>query len=92
MGKLLFTVLTMFASSAIRQMLIGAGIGLASSAFLITMFNRFMANAQQNLSALGDVLGLLGLCGADIALSLIFGAMVYRVTVASLKLHLVALK
>ncbi len=88
MGKLIFSLLGMFASSAIKQALIGAGLGLGTSAFLLTMFNRYMANAQQNLSGLGELLGLLGIAGVDVALSLIFGAMVFRVTVASLKLSL----
>lgn len=84
MGKLIALMLTFFASSFIKQALLGAGLGLVTSTVILTMVNKYISTAINNMSSIGSMAGLMGLSGLDVALSIIIGAIVCRATISSL--------
>lgn len=88
MGKLLFIALSFFASSFLKQALLGAGLGLLSGAFVLTLVNQYINQAVSSMSSIGSVAGLMGLAGLDVALSIVIGAVVCRATISSLSIRL----
>ncbi|XID75131.1 DUF2523 family protein [Alkanindiges sp. WGS2144] len=89
MGKLLFLVGQLLLGSAVKRMLLGAGLGLMSSQIILTIVRQFI---NQGLSGLfsngGVVLSFLGLSGCDVALSVLIGAVIARATINSMGLTL----
>lgn len=69
-------------SKGLKNALTGAGLGLATSQVILTLVNRYIDYAVQQMN-LVSVAGLLGLCGFDVALSIIIGALVARATIQS---------
>lgn len=89
MGKLLATVLTLFLSSALRKILIGAGISIVSATFYNTLIEYLLNKVLQNLnSGSASILNLLMLSGLDTSLSIIFGALTARAVIVSSSLFL----
>ncbi len=88
MGKLLFIALSFFASSFLKQALLGAGLGLLSGVFVLTLVNQYIGQAVTSMSSIGSVAGLMGLAGLDVALSIVIGAVVCRATISSLSVRL----
>lgn len=90
MPAFLLPVLYIFASSFLSRVLVGAGLGLATASFVLTFVNYYIDKAINNLNGAGAaVLGLLGLSGTDVALSIVLGALVARTTIDSLNIRLV---
>lgn len=90
MGKLLYLVGTLLLSGSIRTMLIGAGLGLATSQIILSLTNRYITSGLSGVSGVGGAMvAFLGLSGADVALSIIIGAVIARATINSLKMSLV---
>lgn len=81
-------VLTIFGSRSLATILTGAGLGLATSQFILTILNRYIDYAVNQMSGI-SVIGLLGLCGFDQALSIIIAALVMRATIQSQSISLV---
>lgn len=67
-------------SKAGRNILSGLGIGLVTSTISLTLLNRYIEHATSQYTALGAVVGLLGLAGFNVALSIIFSSLVIRMT------------
>ena len=88
MARLLALLFDMFAKGAVFKFLAGAGLGLGTSAFLITFLNYYISKSQSSIGALGAVTGLVGLSGLDKGLSIIVGALVARVTLNSLNVKI----
>lgn len=87
MGKLLFMVGSYLLSSAFKTILLGAGIGLATQGFILVLINKYVDKSVFLFSGVGsDLMGLVGLSGLDVALSVIIGAIIARATIASLKI------
>ncbi|MEB3755191.1 DUF2523 family protein [Acinetobacter sp. MD2(2019)] len=89
--------LTLFSENllkgSVRSMLAGAGLGLGSSAVSLTLIQSYISDlVAKGNSMASDALGLLALSGAHIALSSILGAIVYKLTVSSVKLTLMRKK
>lgn len=72
-----------------KNMLIGAGLGLASSAIVLTVVNHYINKIIASAGALGQMAAILHLGGMDIAISIVIGAVVVRATLVSTKLSLV---
>lgn len=89
MGKLLTLILGNFAGSAIKKLLIGAGLGLATGAIVLSIINHYISKIQQQAGFLGDMAGIAHLGGLDTAISIIIGAVVVRATLGATKLSLV---
>lgn len=78
---LLVSVADLTLSKAGKTMLKGLGLGVFSSAIVLTLFNQLISHAQQewgNLSA--DVLQIMALGNLDYGLSIIIGACVLKIT------------
>jgi hypothetical protein len=88
MGKLIYIALSFFASNLIKQALLGAGLGILSGAFVLTLVNQYINEAVTSMSSIGSVGGLMGLAGLDVALSIVIGAVVCRATISSLSIRL----
>ena len=81
MGKLLFTVGTFLLGSAFKRLLIGAGLGLVSSQVILTLINTYITKAIDNMSfSASTAIQFLGLSGADVAISVLIGALIARAT------------
>ncbi|MDV2485037.1 DUF2523 domain-containing protein [Acinetobacter towneri] len=64
-----------------KTVLKGLGLGIFSSAVVLTLFNQLIAYAQNEWGKLStDVLQILGLANIDYGLSIIVGACVLKVT------------
>lgn len=74
-------------SGAAKNMLTGAGLGLATSAFILTILNRYIDVFTQSMNGL-QMIGLLAISGVDVAMSVIIGALVTRATIASQSISL----
>ena len=78
---LLVGVADLTLSKAGKTMLKGLGLGVFSSAIVLTLFNQLISHAQSewgNLSA--DVLQIMALGNLDYGLSIIIGACVLKIT------------
>lgn len=78
---LLVSVADLTLSKAGKTILKGLGLGVFSSAIVLTLFNRLISHAQRewgNLSA--DVLQIMALGNLDYGLSIIIGACVLKIT------------
>lgn len=89
MGKMLFLVGQLLLGSALKRILIGAGIGLVSSQIILTIVRQFIDQGLNGLfSGGGVVLSFLGMSGCDVALSVLIGAVVARATINSMGVSL----
>lgn len=89
MGKIIFTLGTFLLGSALKRILIGAGLGLVSSQIILSLINVYIGKAIDNMDfAAGTALQFLGLSGADVALSVLIGALIARATLEASKIGL----
>lgn len=89
MGKLLYIVGTFLLSGSIKQMLLGAGIGLASASFILTITNRYIDSAIANMQGIGGAaIQIMGLSGLDVALSIVIGAVIARATINAMRVSI----
>lgn len=83
---------TLFSSAQkgfLKNFLTGAGLTLATSGVVLTALNTAISQVKNSFSGIaGTVLQLAGVCGFDIAFSLILGAIVARYVQNSSKLFL----
>lgn len=84
MIQLFVPLLTWIAGSLLARVLVGAGLSLASMAFVGGLIDSALANVQAIWGGLpGGVSAILGLSGFGSALSLIGGAIVARGVIVS---------
>lgn len=89
MWSKLSDLFTSLQKGSLKNVLTGAGLMLGSNAIFLTAFStavNALKNSVNSVSA--DVLGLAHLAGFDVAMSLILGAIVTRLTLNSQKLML----
>lgn len=79
-------------SKAGQTILKSLGLGLVTSTITLTLINKYIDYAKNSFGALGDAMGILSIAGFNVALSIIFSALVIRVTLNSKKVMLRALK
>lgn len=90
MGKLLFLVGSYLLKGSVKTALAGAGLGLASAVVMKTVLERYINQALQQMQGFDAVVAsFLHLSGFDVALSVVIGALIARVTMNSMKLSLV---
>ena len=89
MWSKLSDLLTSLQKGTLKNVLTGAGLMLGSNAIVLTAFSTAVNTLKNSVnSASADVLGLAHLAGFDVAMSLILGALVTRLTLNSQKLML----
>ena len=92
MGKLIYSFLTLLLGSSFRRVLVGAGLGLASSVGIKALLDNYITSYISNLNSISsNILSILGLAGIDTAISVIIGALITRATIKSLSLSLTKL-
>lgn len=85
MGKFLTLLFGGLAGSIIKKVLVGAGLGVATGAILLTVINFYIGKIQQQAGLIGDMAGIAHLAGLDVAISIIIGAVVVRATLQATK-------
>lgn len=88
MFKYLYIFATAMLSGGIRTMMVGAGLGLVTSSFILTLANTYISRSLGSMRGAGDMYALLALSGCDKALSIVIGALVARVTISSMRLSI----
>ncbi len=89
MLNLLLSFFNKLFETAVNRLLTGAGLTLASGAGLYTMITNLVDDVIANLSTAPQLfLNFMGLSGFDVALSLILGACIARVTITQASLFL----
>jgi hypothetical protein len=92
MGNLLKALFTGLLGGSLKTILAGAGIGLASAAIAMSIITYYIDQTVAAAGGLGTFASLLGIAGFDIALSIIFSAIVLKITLNSASLALRKLK
>lgn len=89
MWSKLVDIFTSLQKGSLKNVLGGAGIMLASSAIFMTAFAAAVNSFRNSLGGVSaDVLALAHLAGFDLAMSIILGAIVTRLSLNSSKLML----
>ncbi|AWA47940.1 DUF2523 domain-containing protein [Acinetobacter junii] len=89
MWSKLADLFTSLQKGALKNILTGAGLMLTSSTLVFTAFAAAVNALRNSLSGVSaDVLSLAHLTGFDVAISLVLGALVTRLTLNSTKLAL----
>ena len=83
LASLLTKIADVVLSKSGQTILKGLGIGIVSTTISLTLITKYIDYAQQSYNALGDVIGLLGLAGFDVGLSIVFSALVIKMTLRS---------
>lgn len=89
MGELLLQTGNYLLSNAIRRMLTGAGLTLATTGVSVAVLKSLIDDVREELNNMPDLaLALIDLSGTDVALSLMLSAMLARQTILSAQLYL----
>ena len=89
MIKLLWWALGLLLGSALKRILIGAGLALVSSQAIQTLIDTYINKALNGMSFSGSTaIMFLGLSGADVAISILIGALMARVFIEASKIGL----
>lgn len=88
MGKLIQVILSGFAGSLLKKLLVSAGLGIVTGAIVLTVINYYIGKIQQQAGFIGDMAGIAHLGGLDTAISIIVGAVVVRATLGATKITL----
>lgn len=82
LANLLVKVVSVGSGKTLQRFLTGAGVGLLTSQIVLTVVNSLIDKAVMQMGLFSAV-GLLGLSGVDVGLSIIIFALVARATMAS---------
>ena len=83
LASLLTKVADVVLSKSGKNILSGMGVGLVTSTISLTLLNQYIDYARDSYSALGNAVGILGLAGFNVAFSIIFSALVIKMTLRS---------
>ena len=91
LANLLVKAVSIGGGKTLQRFLTGAGVGLVTSQIVLTVVNSIIDKAITQMGLFSAV-GLLGLSGVDVGLSIIIFALVARATMASKALNFTSLK
>lgn len=89
MPRVLILVAGWLLESAIKKLLLGAGLAVVSMAVIQTYFDSYLQKAINQTGSMDNwILGLIALAKLDVCMSIIIGAVVARVAISSASLGL----
>jgi len=89
MVKILWWLLGLLLGSALKRILIGAGLALFASQAIQTLIDTYISKALSGMSFSGSTaIMFLGLSGADVAISILIGALMARAFIEASKIGL----
>lgn len=84
MPRLLIMIAGFILESAIKKLLLGAGLALVSMTVIQTMFDRALQKAVSQTGSMDNwILGLIAIAKLDLCTSIIIGAVIARVAISS---------
>lgn len=86
LSTLLVSVGDFLFKTAVKKMLIGAGVGLVTFEVLQNLYSAFLSMLQQYFSQLANLLFAINLTGIDVGMSMIVSAIGVRIAIGSQKL------
>ncbi len=87
MWNVFYGVMALFAHNTIRSLLTGLGIGIATGAIFYNVVSSYIESVISQSSSM-PFISLLGIFGIDSGLSIIFGALLTRVSIEASNLSL----
>lgn len=91
MGELMLQTGNYLLSGAIRTMLTGAGLTLATASISTVILKKLIDDLREEISGMPDLaLALIDLAGIDVAISLMLSAVLTRNAITSAKVFLTA--
>lgn len=89
MLKILWWILGLLLGSALKRILIGAGLALLSSQAIQGLIDVYIGKALNGMNLPGSsAIMFLGLSGADVAISILIGALMARAFIEASKIGL----
>lgn len=89
MLRVLYWILGLLLGSAVKRILIGAGLALISSQAIQGLIDVYIGKALNGMSFSGSTaIMFLGLSGADVAISILIGALMARAFIEASKIGL----
>lgn len=89
MLKAIFWILGLLLGSAVKRILIGAGLALISSQAIQGLIDVYITKALNGMNFAGSsAIMFLGLSGADVAISILIGALMARAFIEASKIGL----
>jgi hypothetical protein len=87
--RLLYWVIGFVLGSALKRILLGAGLAIVSSQIILNIINVYINKALSGMSTgASSAMAFLGLSGADVAISILIGALIARATMEAMNLGL----
>ncbi|MGS4875169.1 DUF2523 family protein [Acinetobacter nosocomialis] len=87
MWKIFYGVMTLVANNSFRALLTSLGIGIATGAIFYDLVSNYINSVISSASAV-PFISLLGIFGIDSGLSIIFGAILTRVSIEASNISL----
>lgn len=89
MIRVLFWLLGLLLGSALKRVLLGAGLALVSSQAIQSLIDVYIGKALNGMNFAGSsAIMFLGLSGADVAISILIGALAARAMIEASKIGL----
>lgn len=89
MPRLLILVAGWLLESAVKKLLLGAGLSVVSMAVIQTVFDSYLRKAISQTGSMDNwILGLIAIAKLDVCMSIIIGAVIARVAISSASLSL----
>lgn len=87
--RFLYWIIGFVLGSALKRILVGAGLALVSSQIILTIINIYINKALNGMSmGASSAMAFLGLSGADVAISILIGALIARASMEAMNLGL----
>lgn len=87
--RFIYWIIGFVLGTALKRILLGAGLALVSSQIILTTINVYINRALSGMSFNGsNAMMFLGLSGADVAISVMIGALIARATMEAMNLGL----
>lgn len=87
--RFIYWIIGFVLGSALKRILVGAGLSIFSSQIILSIINVYINKALSRMSTgTSSAMAFLGLSGADVAISILIGALIARATMEAMKLGL----